>query len=210
MPAGYLWVMADPGKAATVEEFNDWYDNEHVPLRMEHIPEFLTGARYEAADGLHPGWSAAYDIASTDLFTDPKYTCLRDNRSPREGALVVRLDPLDRRTCEVLGMTSPPPEAKDTAKFVLTVAGEEEPEWKGTKLEGVKGWRRTHAHKIYDSLRTAYGKAPVQNGAPKFVTIYEFDDESYVETPEYKEATEGSPEVRRWKLYKASPNTASV
>lgn len=52
----YLWVMADPGEAATTEgssirssdraadqsltllvaaEFNEWYDNEHVPLRME-------------------------------------------------------------------------------------------------------------------------------------------------------------------------------
>lgn len=34
MPAGYLWVMSEPGEAVTLEEFTDWYDNEHVPLRM--------------------------------------------------------------------------------------------------------------------------------------------------------------------------------
>ncbi|KAL8286214.1 hypothetical protein RQP46_004702 [Phenoliferia psychrophenolica] len=210
MPAGYLWVMAEPGKQATVEEFNDWYDNEHVPLRMENISEFVTGARYQAADGLLPGWSAVYDIKDTSLFSDNKYTRLRANRSPREGALVVRLDPLDRRTCETLGQTSPPPSAANAAPFTLTVASDSEPKFVGTPLEKVPGWRRTHAHKIYDSLRTAFGKDPVTNDAPKFVTIYEFDDESYVDTPEYKEAVAGSSEVRRWKLYKATPNTASA
>ncbi|KAM0755408.1 hypothetical protein T439DRAFT_375778 [Meredithblackwellia eburnea MCA 4105] len=209
MAPAYLWVLADPGQAATVDEFNDWYDNEHVPLRLEHISEFLTGARYQAADGLTPGWAAAYDIQDTSLFSDPKYTVLRANRSPREAALVVRLDPLDRRTAETLGATSPPAlDPKDAAKFTLTVASETEPKWQGTALEKVKGWKRTHAHKIYDSLRTNHGKEPVSGQAPKFVTIYEFDDESYVDTPEYKEAIAGSDEARRWKLYKATPNTA--
>ncbi|KAK4698792.1 hypothetical protein P7C70_g7479, partial [Phenoliferia sp. Uapishka_3] len=206
MPAGYLWVMADPGTQATVEEFNDWYDNEHVPLRMQHIPEFLTGTRYVATDSLHPGWSASYDIESTSLFTDPKYTCLRANRSPREGALVGKLDPLDRRTCETLSQTREPFKAEEASSFLCTIAGEEENGDKG--LEGVKGWRRTSRHKIYDSLRTAFAKAPVSNDAPKFVAVYEFEDESYVETPEYKKAIEGATEVRRWKLYKATPNTA--
>jgi hypothetical protein len=38
----------------------------------------------------------------------------------------------------------------------------------------------------------------------------EFDDESYVESAEFKAAAEGKKEVRRWKLYKATPNTASA
>lgn len=37
----------------------------------------------------------------------------------------------------------------------------------------------------------------------------EFDDEAYVDSAEYKAATEGKAEVRRWKLYRAWPNTAS-
>lgn len=36
----------------------------------------------------------------------------------------------------------------------------------------------------------------------------EFDTEDYLESPVFKEATEGTKEVRRWKLYKATPNTA--
>ncbi|BGO88484.1 hypothetical protein NBRC10512_003002 [Rhodotorula toruloides] len=206
---GYLWVLSDPGEQATLEEFQDWYDNEHVPLRMEHIPEFETGARYEAADGQTPGWSAAYDIRSVALFSDNKYTRLRANRSPREGALVARLGVLDRRTAEKLGETSPPPAASEAPKFVLTAASEERPDESELRLfEGQEGWRRSHYHRVYDSLIIGYGKEAKSNVAPKFVVIHEFDTEAYTSSPAYAKATEGKTEVRRWKLYKATPNTA--
>ncbi|BGP21221.1 hypothetical protein Rt10032_c19g6203 [Rhodotorula toruloides] len=206
---GYLWVLSDPGEQATLEEFQDWYDNEHVPLRMEHIPEFETGARYEAADGKAPGWSAAYDIRSVALFSDTKYTRLRANRSPREGALVARLGVLDRRTAEKLGETSPPPPASEAPRFVLTAASEDRPDDRELRsFEGQEGWRRSHYHRIYDSLVIGYGKEAKSNVAPKFVVIHEFDTEAYTSSPAYPKATEGKTEVRRWKLYKATPNTA--
>ncbi|GAA5954051.1 hypothetical protein JCM21900_005390 [Sporobolomyces salmonicolor] len=206
---GYLWVLSDPGGQATLEEFQDWYDNEHVPLRMQHIPEFLTGARYASADSLTPAWSAAYDVSSVALFSDPKYTRLRANRSPREGALVARLGVLDRRTCETLGQTSAPPKASEAPKFVATLAGEKEPsEGELEKMKGVEGWRRSHMHRVYDSLIIGHGKEPKSNAAPKFVVIHEFDTEAYASTPEYAAACEGKDEIRRWRLYKATANTA--
>ncbi|BGP28364.1 hypothetical protein JCM10296v2_000096 [Rhodotorula toruloides] len=208
---GYLWVLSDPGEQATLEEFQDWYNNEHVPLRMEHVPEFETGARYEAADGQTPGWSAAYDIRSVALFSDNKYTRLRANRSPREGALVARLGVLDRRTAEKLGETSPPPPASEAPKFVLTAASEERPDESELRLfEGQEGWRRSHYHRVYDSLIIGYGKEAKSKVAPQFVVIHEFDNEAYTSSPAYSKATEGKTEVRRWKLYKATPNTAPM
>ncbi|TNY18144.1 hypothetical protein DMC30DRAFT_72842 [Rhodotorula diobovata] len=207
---GYLWVLSEPGSQATLEEFQDWYDNEHVPLRMENISEFETGARYEAADGQKPGWAAAYDISSVALFSDHKYTRLRANRSPREGALVARLEVLDRRTAEKLGETSAPPPADQAPRFVLTAAGDDKPSEDELKLfEGVEGWRRSHYHRVYDSLIIGHGREPKSNVAPKFVVVHEFDTESYVSSPAYSKATDGKTEVRRWKLYKATPNTAS-
>ncbi|GAA5981527.1 hypothetical protein JCM10908_004143 [Rhodotorula pacifica] len=207
---GYLWVYSEPGKSATLEEFQDWYDNEHVPLRMQHIPEFETGARYQAADGLEPGWSAAYDIRSVALFSDNKYTRLRANRSKREGELVARLEVLDRRTAEKLGETSPPPPASEAPKFVFTIAGDERPdgETELARFKDVKGWRRSHYHYVYDSLLIGYGREPASNVAPTYAVIHEFDTEDYVNSPVFKDATEGKKEVRRWKLYKATPNTA--
>ncbi|BGP52775.1 hypothetical protein JCM8202_003854 [Rhodotorula sphaerocarpa] len=208
---GYLWVFSEPGQTATLDEFQDWYDNEHVPLRMKHIPEFETGARYEAVDGLKPGWSAAYDIRSCALFSDPKYTRLRANRSQREGDLVARLETLDRRTAEKLAETSPPPEAAGAPKFVLTIADGrkfESPETALAQFKNVEGWRRSHCHHVYDSLLIGHGQEPQSNVAPGFAVIHEFDTEAYVDSPEYQQAIAGKKEVRRWKLYKATPNTA--
>jgi len=143
------------------------------PIIVRSIPEFLTGARYEASDSLEPRWSAAYDISSVALFSDPKYTRLRANRSPREGALVVRLGVLDRRTCETLGQTSDPIEAKEAAKFVVTIAGNEElGDGELEALKGVEGWRRSSKHKVYDSLIIGHGKEAKSNVAPKFVVVH--------------------------------------
>ena len=36
----------------------------------------------------------------------------------------------------------------------------------------------------------------------------EFDDESYVDSEQFQKASAGKTEVRRWKLYKATKNTA--
>ncbi|KAF9449860.1 hypothetical protein P691DRAFT_774388 [Macrolepiota fuliginosa MF-IS2] len=101
MPKGFLAVLSEPGQVP-IDEFHDWYNNEHIPLRLDHLPAFLTGARYTARDGKKPSWIALYDIDSVSTFADPSYTRLRENRSPREAALVKRLDVLDRRTCEVI------------------------------------------------------------------------------------------------------------
>lgn len=191
------------------------------------IPEFLTGARYQATDSLTPGWLAAYDIADVSLFTDDKYTKLRANRSPREGALVVRLETLDRRSCESIDKTGDAPSADNAAPFVLTIASNEL-KGDGKDLSGVKGWRRSHRHLVYDCLTIGFGKTPVTNGSPKYLLVHgkiasllntsnklltksgiaEFDDESFVQSPEYHVAIAGQPEVRRWKLYKSTANTA--
>ncbi|KAK4057722.1 hypothetical protein OIO90_001370 [Microbotryomycetes sp. JL221] len=211
-PRGYLWVLSEPGQSATLEEFQDWYDNEHVPLRMANIREFLTGARYQASDNLKPGWNAAYEIESVDLFSDEKYTKLRANRSTREADLVKRLETLDRRTCQTIDESSCAPQPDKASKFVLTIASNDELTTDDGGLntfKHVKGWNRTHRHKVYDSLRTGYKQEPVQNEAPKFVSVHEFDDESYVDTPEYNNAIKDKKEVRRWSLYRATPNTAS-
>jgi len=120
MPKGFLAVLSEPGEV-DLDEFQgmsclqylkplaldirstvDWYNNEHVPLRLNHIPAFLTGARFQAADDKKPSWISLYDIDSTSIFQDPSYTRLRENRSPRETALIKRLGVLDRRSCEAV------------------------------------------------------------------------------------------------------------
>ena len=67
-PPGLLFVFGEPGPGVTDEEFNDWYDNEHVPLRMA-IPTIRRAIRWTAAvriettsarenGGVEVGWGA--------------------------------------------------------------------------------------------------------------------------------------------------------
>jgi len=102
MAPGFLAVLSDPGNQVSLHEFHDWYNNEHIPLRLNHLPSFLSGARYQSIDGVKPSWIAVYEIDDTKTFNDESYTVLREKRSQREGDLIGRLGVLDRRTCEVV------------------------------------------------------------------------------------------------------------
>ncbi|KIY44312.1 hypothetical protein FISHEDRAFT_67467 [Fistulina hepatica ATCC 64428] len=119
MARALLAVFSNPGDLVSIDEFQDWYDNEHVPLRLNHLHSFLNGARYSAvhpsSDPCEPTWLAIYDIDDYSTFSKPEYTRLRANRSSRESDLVKRLAILDRRTLECLG---------DTGKSELTTSFE--------------------------------------------------------------------------------------
>lgn len=106
MPLGFLAVSAQPSSQLPLEEFHAWYDDEHIPLRLNHLQSFVTGARYHAVDGKaqRPGWMAMYDIDDTRTFTDRSYTDLRKNRSERETSVMGRLDVLIRISGEVMGV----------------------------------------------------------------------------------------------------------
>lgn len=104
--AGILLVFSDPGTTSTLEEFQDWYDNEHVPIRVLDFDEFRSAGRYEVYESRHTksdvatfkaGWSASYTIATNTLYRNDAYVALRSHRSPREAELVARLGVLDRR-----------------------------------------------------------------------------------------------------------------
>ncbi|MFM9941297.1 MAG: hypothetical protein ACKVP7_17580 [Hyphomicrobiaceae bacterium] len=67
---GFLLVMMQPPPAFE-EEFNAWYDSEHIPERLS-VPGFLTGLRYVAVSG-HPRYLAMYDLESYAVLQSPAY-----------------------------------------------------------------------------------------------------------------------------------------
>ncbi len=67
---GFLLVMMQPPPAFE-EEFNAWYDSEHIPERLA-VPGFLTGLRYVCVGG-HPRYLAMYDLESYDVLQSPAY-----------------------------------------------------------------------------------------------------------------------------------------
>ena len=116
MSSAFLAVLSSPSSSLPLEEFHDWYNNEHVPLRLEHLSEFIAGARYFAlpdprsAEGLspddedpfNPQWLAVYTLTSMEIFNSPAYTRLRDERSEREKGVFSRLGVLGRMCGEIV------------------------------------------------------------------------------------------------------------
>jgi hypothetical protein len=62
-PKGLLIAMMEP-PAGFEEEFQDWYDTEHVPERMA-LKEFETGRRFVCSSGF-PKYIALYDLSSLE------------------------------------------------------------------------------------------------------------------------------------------------
>ncbi|KAF5363217.1 hypothetical protein D9758_008401 [Tetrapyrgos nigripes] len=231
MAPGFLIVYSEPGKEVSLHEFQDWYNNEHVPLRLNHLSSFLSGARYSASDSKTPAWVALYDIDNTATFSHESYTRLRANRSPREAALVKKLELLDRRTCE--GHTdsgesslSSSLKSENPTKYLVTHGiawdGDAESEkvakeWAETSVTESKkteGWVRTRTFKVIDSLKTGLGisEGPEAQKVPIYFAVQEFltaeSAESYAK--QLAGSTNNLPkvsiaEIRVWSLYRAYP-----
>jgi hypothetical protein len=69
MPRAVVLVFTDCTDHAREKEFNEWYDNTHVPDILE-TPGFVGCTRYELMGNPGPGqgkYLAIYDVESDDL-----------------------------------------------------------------------------------------------------------------------------------------------
>lgn len=85
---GMLFVTMEPQDGLSLDQFHEWYNNEHGPTRLRLPAIFSTGQRYRATDGEKPTFLATYDVTDMQILTQPVYTELRANRSPREAATI--------------------------------------------------------------------------------------------------------------------------
>jgi hypothetical protein len=78
---GFLLVFMHPPPAFE-EEFNAWYDSEHIPERLS-VPGVLTGLRYMHAAGGVPRYLAMYDLDHASVMQSPAYLRVaHENSSP--------------------------------------------------------------------------------------------------------------------------------
>jgi len=90
-PKGFLLVTMQPPPAFE-EEFNAWYDSEHIPERLA-VPGILTARRYVAADA-HPKYLAMYDLESHAVMASPAYLKVAfENSSPWTKRVTARVSP---------------------------------------------------------------------------------------------------------------------
>jgi len=79
-PKGFLLAVMEPPPPLT-EEFNEWYDTEHLPQR-EAIKGFHTALRYICTEGW-PRFLAIYDLETVRVLDVPEYRAVAgENFSP--------------------------------------------------------------------------------------------------------------------------------
>jgi hypothetical protein len=72
---GLLVVMMNvPPEAES--DFNDWYDNEHVPDLLS-VPGVLSARRFVASQG-QPKYLLLLEVASTSVLDSPSYAAIRN------------------------------------------------------------------------------------------------------------------------------------
>ncbi|OBT63940.1 hypothetical protein VE03_05924 [Pseudogymnoascus sp. 23342-1-I1] len=78
MAPGMLYVTMKPAESLLADQFHDWYNNEHGPMRLR-LPFIKNGFRYHAADQAKdlPEWLAIYDIADMAEMVKQPYIGLR-------------------------------------------------------------------------------------------------------------------------------------
>ena len=90
MAKGIMVVQAAPVSPDREDEFNDWYDNVHVP-EICSVPGFVSARRYRAADG--SGYLAVYEIEADDLSGPPALWRARSAAGQATGTTALRRDP---------------------------------------------------------------------------------------------------------------------
>lgn len=75
---GFLLVLMQP-PASMDDEFNAWYDSEHVPERLA-VPGVETAIRYSSSEGV-PNYLAIYDLADKSVLDTEAYLRVAGDRS---------------------------------------------------------------------------------------------------------------------------------
>lgn len=70
------------------DEFNEWYDNHQIPIRME-VPGFVSARRYR--DPERPNYLTVYEITGADVLESPEYMKVRNQPNARTAWMLANM-----------------------------------------------------------------------------------------------------------------------
>ena len=70
------------------DEFNEWYDNHQIPIRME-VPGFVSAHRYR--DPERPNYLTVYEITGTHVLESPEYMKVRNHPNARTAWMLANM-----------------------------------------------------------------------------------------------------------------------
>jgi hypothetical protein len=186
---GIFLVYADVDPAHE-EEFNAWYDTEHLPDLLK-LPGFLDAARYVAVKGA-PKHLAVYELASAEALGSAEFQRYRANPSPWSR----RMSPtrIGKNVARILGTQIFPaslempdrgfaPALQIGRMSVPDAIDREWNEWYNGDY--IPGYRKVPGVIYARRFR-------VVEGETRYTTVYEFEHEKVSETAEWHKQREGS------------------
>lgn len=102
MPGLLFSQMEPPGDLEA--EFHDWYENEHIPVRMS-IPGFAEAVRYEAVSAT-PRFLACYYLDDLTALESPEYRHLKREPGCRTARILAAVHGFTRYTCSMTSDTA--------------------------------------------------------------------------------------------------------
>jgi hypothetical protein len=129
MPKGTLIAAMNIGRAAE-DEFQDWYDTEHLPER-QRVPGFLACERWIGVDDRRISL-ATYDLESVTVLQSPGYLAIGgENLSPWSKRVTSQVDRLMRFEGDQIlpGEQLPPAKAGGLLLNAMNIAPELEAEF---------------------------------------------------------------------------------
>ena len=163
---GLLAVWTDiPAHAE--EDFNRWYNEEHIPERVG-IPGFLDGRRYLCREG-SPRYLALYETVDAQVLTGDAYLKVSKHPTPWTERVRPHFQNVVRNEYEVLVTLGTPPDR--AAPFVLTVRLETDP----VHEDEFNAWYNTDHLPALASVPGVYAarRYRATSGVPKYLAVYE-------------------------------------
>lgn len=189
-----LLVVRSEAPLELQEEYNHWYDNEHVAARIR-LAGWLTARRYVSVDD-DESFMAYYDLQDLALLHTPKYISMRDQRPDNEQRILEKLPPLDRRVYRNLQphhieTFSSGADLNVCGDFLLCVWWQPNPEsvdefnnWYDNEhipmLSKAPGWLRSRRFEL------------VEGNGPTFLAMHDVVNLAFFDQPEYLNATSTS------------------
>jgi len=168
MPGALLAVWMEP-TPENEDDFNRWYDEEHLADRMA-MPGFLRVRRYVCLRG-EPKYIALYELEDFGALSSEPYMKARQNPTPWTRRVTGSLKATVRREFEAIsGLGESPP---DGAPYVLMVGIETAPEH---EAELNRWYEEEHlaALKSVPGVLSAR-RYRAREGSPKYLAIYEYE-----------------------------------
>lgn len=197
---GLLMVWADV-RADKEEEFNRWYNQEHLAERLS-IPGFLSGARYEAVKG-GPKHLACYELESVVVLESEDYRRVQANPTEwtrRCGPAAIATTYIRNVYTMIHPATLTPEIAGSDMAPALQIGRMDVPPEVDAEFNA---WYNTiyvpNYEKVPGVIRGRRYRAVV--GTPTYLTLYEFAHPKVSESPEWLAQRDAVPVSARMRSH---------